>query len=256
MSTRTPTSCRPRSCTRCKPDGAGLAVVGDDAQAIYSFRAAAVENILGFPERFDPPRRSGHAGAELPLHASRCSTSPTRVMAEAPRQHRKHLLSIRGQGARPRVVTVDELQTQAEYVCTEVLKRREANVPLKRQAVLFRSASHSDMLEVELAKRKIPFVKYGGLKFLEAAHIKDLLGGAALGRQPAQRAGRVPRAAAAARHGPGQRAQRHRAPRGRRPQLHGPEDFHPAADRRDGLAASWSTCCRRSPIRSARGRDR
>ena len=72
-------------------------------------------------------------------------------------------------------VTVDELQTQAEYVCTEVLKRREANVPLKRQAVLFRSASHSDMLEVELTKRKIPFVKYGGLKFLEAAHIKDLL---------------------------------------------------------------------------------
>ena len=96
-------------------------------------------------------------------------------MAEAPRQHRKYLLSIRGQGARPRVVTVDELQTQAEYVCTEVLKRREANVPLKRQAVLFRSASHSDMLEVELAKRKIPYVKYGGLKFLEAAHIKDLL---------------------------------------------------------------------------------
>jgi DNA helicase II / ATP-dependent DNA helicase PcrA len=97
------------------------------------------------------------------------------VMAEAPRQHRKYLLSIRGQGARPRLVTVDELQTQAEFVCTEILKRREANVPLKRQAVLFRSANHSDLLEVELTKRKIPFVKYGGLKFLEAAHIKDML---------------------------------------------------------------------------------
>ncbi|HYB64468.1 MAG TPA: ATP-dependent helicase, partial [Steroidobacteraceae bacterium] len=58
---------------------------------------------------------------------------------------------------------------------SEVLRRREANVPLKRQAVLFRSASHSDVLEVELAKRKIPFVKYGGLRFLEAAHVKDLL---------------------------------------------------------------------------------
>ncbi len=157
-----------------RPDGAGLAVVGDDAQAIYSFRAAAVENILGFPERFDPPAEvvtlaQNYRSTQQVLDVANA------VMAEAPRQHRKYLLSIRGQGARPRLVTVDELQTQAEYVCTEVLKRREANVPLKRQAVLFRSGSHSDMLEVELAKRKIPYVKYGGLKFLEAAHIKDLL---------------------------------------------------------------------------------
>ena len=157
-----------------RPDGSGLAVVGDDAQAIYSFRAAAVENILGFPERFDPPAEvvtlaQNYRSTQQVLDVANA------VMAEAPRQHRKYLLSIRGQGARPRVVTVDELQTQAEYVCTEVLKKREANVALKRQAVLFRSASHSDMLEVELAKRKIPYVKYGGLKFLEAAHIKDLL---------------------------------------------------------------------------------
>ncbi|HKD55759.1 MAG TPA: ATP-dependent helicase [Steroidobacteraceae bacterium] len=157
-----------------KPDGAGLAVVGDDAQAIYSFRAAAVENILGFAERFQP------AAEVVTLAQNYRSTQQVldvanAVMAEAPRQHRKYLLSIRGQGARPRVVTVADLQTQAEFICTEVLKKREASVPLKRQAVLFRSASHSDLLEVELAKRKVPFVKYGGLKFLEAAHIKDLL---------------------------------------------------------------------------------
>ena len=157
-----------------KPDGAGLAVVGDDAQAIYSFRAAAVDNILGFPERFQP------AAEVVTLAQNYRSTQQVldvanAVMAETPRQHRKYLLSIRGQGARPRLVTVDELQTQAEFVCTEVLKRREANVPLKRQAVLFRSASHSDLLEVELTKRKVPFVKYGGLRFLEAAHIKDML---------------------------------------------------------------------------------
>jgi DNA helicase II / ATP-dependent DNA helicase PcrA len=157
-----------------KPDGAGLAVVGDDAQAIYSFRAAAVENILGFPQRFQP------AAEVVTLAQSYRSTQQVldvanAVMAEAPRQHRKYLLSIRGQGARPRIVTVDELQAQAEFVCNEVLKKREASVPLRRQAVLFRSASHSDVLEVELAKRKVPFVKYGGLKFLEAAHIKDLL---------------------------------------------------------------------------------
>ena len=157
-----------------KPDGAGVAVVGDDAQAIYSFRAAAVENILGFPERFQP------AAEVVTLAQNYRSTQQVldvanAVMAEAPRQHRKYLLAIRGEGQRPRVVTVDELQTQAEFVCTEVLRRREAGVPLRRQAVLFRSAGHSDLLEVELAKRKVPFVKYGGLKFLEAAHIKDVL---------------------------------------------------------------------------------
>ncbi len=157
-----------------KPDGAGLAVVGDDAQAIYSFRAAAVENILGFPDRFQP-RAEVVTLAQNYRSTQEVLDVSNAVMAEAPRQYRKHLLSIRGQGAKPRLVTVDDLQTQAEYICTEVLKRREANTPLKRQAVLFRSASHSDILEVELGKRQIPFVKYGGLKFLEASHIKDLL---------------------------------------------------------------------------------
>jgi DNA helicase-2/ATP-dependent DNA helicase PcrA len=157
-----------------KSDGAGLAVVGDDAQAIYSFRAAAVENILGFAERFQPPAElvtlaQNYRSTQQVLDAANA------LMAEAPRQHRKYLLAARGEGARPRIVTVDELQTQAEFVCTEVLKRREANVPLRRQAVLFRSASHSDLLEVELTKRKVPFVKYGGLKVLEAAHLKDLM---------------------------------------------------------------------------------
>jgi DNA helicase-2/ATP-dependent DNA helicase PcrA len=157
-----------------RPDGMGLTVVGDDAQAIYSFRAAAVDNILGFPDRFTPRAEvvtlaQNYRSTQQVLDASNA------LMADAPRQYRKHLLSIRGQGVRPSFVTVPDLQTQAECICTEVLKRREANVPLKRQAVLFRSSSHSDVLEVELARRKIPYVKYGGLKFLEAAHIKDLM---------------------------------------------------------------------------------
>jgi DNA helicase-2/ATP-dependent DNA helicase PcrA len=158
-----------------KPSGAGLAVVGDDAQAIYSFRAAAVENILGFPDRFTP------RAEVVPLAQNYRSTQPVldvanALMAEAPRQHRKHLLSIRGSGALPRYVTVEDLPSQAEYVCAQILQRREAGALLKQQAVLFRSASHSDILEIELGRRKIPFVKYGGLKFLEAAHVKDLLG--------------------------------------------------------------------------------
>jgi DNA helicase-2/ATP-dependent DNA helicase PcrA len=157
-----------------KPDGAGMVVVGDDAQAIYSFRAAAVDNILGFPDRFTP-RAEVVTLAQNYRSSQEVLDVSNGLMAEAPRQYRKHLLSVRGKGVRPRIVTVDELQTQAEYICTEVLKRREANVPLRRQAVLFRSGSHSDVLEIELGRRRIPFTKYGGLKFQDAAHVKDLL---------------------------------------------------------------------------------
>ena len=157
-----------------KPDGSGVAVVGDDAQAIYSFRAAAVDNILGFAERFNP-RAEVVTLAQNYRSTQEVLDVANALMAEAPRQLRKHLLSIRGKGARARIVTVDELQTQAEFVCSEILRRREANVPLRRQAVLFRSSSHSDVLEVELGRRHIPYTKYGGLKFLEAGHIKDLM---------------------------------------------------------------------------------
>jgi DNA helicase-2/ATP-dependent DNA helicase PcrA len=157
-----------------RPEGSGLVVVGDDAQAIYSFRAAAVENILGFPDRFNP-RAEVITLAQNYRSTQEVLDVSNALMADAPRQHRKHLLSTRGKGVRARLITVDELQTQAECVCTEILKRREANVPLRRQAVLFRSSSHSDVLEVELGKRKIPYTKYGGLKFLEAGHIKDLM---------------------------------------------------------------------------------
>jgi DNA helicase II / ATP-dependent DNA helicase PcrA len=157
-----------------KPDGAGMVVVGDDAQAIYSFRAAAVDNILGFPDRFTP-RAEVVTLAQNYRSSQEVLDVSNALMAEAPRQYRKHLLSIRGKGVRPRIVTVDELQTQAEYICAEVLRRRESNVPLRRQAVLFRSGSHSDVLEIELGRRRIPFTKYGGLKFQDAAHVKDLL---------------------------------------------------------------------------------
>jgi DNA helicase-2/ATP-dependent DNA helicase PcrA len=157
-----------------RPDGRGLTVVGDDAQAIYSFRAATIDNILNFPEQFQP-----HAEV-ITLAQNYRSTQQlldgaNALLADAPRQFRKHLLAVRGAGQRPRLVTVDDLPTQAESVCNEVLRRREAQVPLRRQAVLFRSGSHSDLLEIALTRRQIPFVKYGGLRFLEAAHVKDML---------------------------------------------------------------------------------
>ena len=157
-----------------KPDGAGVTVVGDDAQAIYSFRAAAVENILTFPDHYQPRAHIVTLAQSYRSTQGLLDTSNA-LMAEAPRQHRKQLLSTRGAGSKPLYATVDDLAGQAEYVCGQILRRREAGVPLRRQAVLFRNASASDVLEVELARRRIPFVKYGGLKFLEAAHIKDLL---------------------------------------------------------------------------------
>jgi DNA helicase-2/ATP-dependent DNA helicase PcrA len=157
-----------------RPDGAGLTVVGDDAQSIYSFRAASVDNILDFPAQFTPP------AAVIALEHNYRSTQPildvaNALLAEAERHYEKRLRAQRGGGARPSLVTVADDRGQADYVIDEVLKAREAGVLLRQQAVLFRAGHHSDFLEVELTRRNIPFVKYGGLKFLEAAHVKDLL---------------------------------------------------------------------------------
>jgi DNA helicase II / ATP-dependent DNA helicase PcrA len=156
------------------PDGRNLTVVGDDAQAIYSFRAATVENILGFPDRFERPARV------VALERNYRSTQPlldaaNAVIALAPRRFTKNLYSLSPSHEKPRLVSTDDELGQVDYVVEQVLEAREAGVELKRQAVLFRAAHHSDALEVELGRRNIPFVKYGGLKFLEAAHVKDMI---------------------------------------------------------------------------------
>ena len=157
-----------------KPSGHGLTVVGDDAQSIYSFRAAEVENILGFAERYAPPAEvvsleENYRSTQPILDSANC------LIAQSERLYRKALVSLSRSGARPQYVTVEDLDAEAEFVVEAVLASREAGVDLRRQAVLFRSAHHSDRLELELTRRNIPYVKYGGLKFLEAAHVKDLL---------------------------------------------------------------------------------
>jgi len=157
-----------------KPDGKGVTVVGDDAQAIYSFRAAAVENILGFADRYKPK-------ADVVVLAQNYrSTQPildsaNALMSEGARQHRKTLLGTRQSQQKPLYVALDDAQAQAEYITGKILHTREVGGSLKRHAILFRSSHHSDVLEVELTKKNIPFVKYGGLKFLEAAHVKDMM---------------------------------------------------------------------------------
>jgi DNA helicase-2/ATP-dependent DNA helicase PcrA len=160
--------------TGMKPDGRGVMVVGDDAQSIYSFRGATVRNILDFPEQFSRP-------AELiTLERNYRSTQPildasNAVIAAAVERHAKTLWTDRASSALPQLVLIPDEAEQARWVCKRVLEHREAGIALTQQAVLFRAASHSAALELELMRRNIPFVKFGGLKFLEASHIKDVL---------------------------------------------------------------------------------
>ena len=157
-----------------KPDGKGVTVVGDDAQAIYSFRAAAVENILGFADRYKP-KADIVVLAQSYRSTQQILDTANALMADGSRQHRKTLLATRQSVQKPFYVSMDDAQAQAEYISGKILQTREIGGSLRRHAILFRSSHHSDVLEVELTKRNIPFVKYGGLKFLEAAHVKDML---------------------------------------------------------------------------------
>jgi len=157
-----------------KPDGSGLTVVGDDAQSIYSFRAAEVRNILDFPSQFVP------RSAVVTLEQNYRSVQPildtaNLLMEEGGSRFRKELRATRPGGGKPAYVTVEDGDAEAEFIVESVLAAREEGTELRDQAVLFRAAHHSDRLELELVRRNIPYVKYGGLKFLEAAHVKDLL---------------------------------------------------------------------------------
>jgi DNA helicase II / ATP-dependent DNA helicase PcrA len=157
-----------------KPSGAGVCVVGDDAQSIYSFRAATIDNILGFPQRFSP------AAASVTLEQNYRSVQPildasNALMREGTRQYQKELRSTQRSQDKPLLVTVQDDQAQAQYIVEQILAQREQGTLLRKQAVLMRNGHHSDVLELELIRRNIPYVKYGGLKFLEAAHVKDML---------------------------------------------------------------------------------
>jgi len=157
-----------------KPNGDGVTVVGDDAQSIYSFRAAEVENILGFPDQFMPRSEvvtleKNYRSTQEILDVANC------LIAASERQYRKNLFAEKNNGAKPKYVTVEDGDAETEYVVQSILENREIGMQLMDQAVLFRGAHHSDRLELELIRRNIPYVKYGGLKFLEAAHVKDML---------------------------------------------------------------------------------
>ena len=150
-----------------------IMVVGDDAQSIYSFRAASIRNILDFPEQFAGTR-------VVKLEQNYRSTRPildasNAVMDEASERYTKTLWSERERGEKPTIVTCLDEPQQSEEVCRCILAHFEMGKALMDQAVLFRAGHHGAHLEVELSRRNIPFRKYGGLKFIETAHIKDML---------------------------------------------------------------------------------
>ncbi len=157
-----------------KPGGRGLTVVGDDAQSIYSFRSATVRNILDFPREFSPP------ADVITLDRNYRSTQTILAAANgvidlARERFTKNLWTERQSAERPKLLVVKDEADQASYIVSQVLANRETGMALKQQSVLFRSSNHSGPLEVELTRRNIPFVKFGGLKFLDSAHVKDML---------------------------------------------------------------------------------
>jgi DNA helicase II / ATP-dependent DNA helicase PcrA len=150
-----------------------LTVVGDDAQSIYAFRGATIRNILDFPHQFPGTRI-------VTLEQNYRSTAPilesTNVLiSRATERYSKRLFTQRAGGESPWLVTVKDEATQTAFIVDRLLELHEQGTPLREMAVLFRAGYLSADLEIELANRRIPYEKWGGLKFLEAAHIKDML---------------------------------------------------------------------------------
>jgi ATP-dependent DNA helicase UvrD/PcrA len=150
-----------------------ITVVGDDAQSIYSFRGANFRNILDFPKQFT-------GATVVALEQNYRSTQPilnvtNTVISRAQERFTKNLWTNRTGGELPWLVAARDEQQQTQFVVDRILELHEEGTPLNHIAVLFRAGYMSADLEIELTNRKIPFEKWGGLKFLEAAHVKDVL---------------------------------------------------------------------------------
>ncbi|MCW3028190.1 MAG: ATP-dependent helicase [Solirubrobacterales bacterium] len=166
-----------------RADRRDITVVGDDFQAIYGFRSASARHILDFPNVFPD-------AAVVKLERNYRSTSPVLAVANAVSEqdrlgYPKRLWTDREGGPLPELVFPRDESDQARDVCDRVLAAREESMELRSQAVLFRAGHDSDLLELELTRRGIPFVKYGGLRYLEAAHVKDLIAVLRLATNPA-----------------------------------------------------------------------
>ena len=165
-----------------RPDGQGLTCVGDDAQAIYAFRGADPAHLRAlaadYPDLTVVRLAANYRSKDAVLRLA--NVGPATVTRPGARTCTRN--AARGS---PQLVRCHDEATQAREICTRVLAAHEAGVDLRDQAVLMRAAGHSDLLEVELSVRGIPFVKYGGLRFTEAAHVKDFLAAARVVANPA-----------------------------------------------------------------------
>jgi len=150
-----------------------ITVVGDDAQSVYSFRGASFRNILDFPRQFPGTN-------VVALEQNYRSTQPildvtNTLISRALERFTKQLWTMRVGTDAPWLVTARDEQQQTRFVVDRVLELHEQGTPLKEIAVLVRAGYMSADLEIELANRKIPYEKWGGIKFLDAAHVKDVL---------------------------------------------------------------------------------
>lgn len=157
--------------------GNGIMAVGDDCQSIYSFRAAEVKNILDFPEHYG---KQGNGGfREFRLETNYRSTPEImNLVNESIKRNKtrfeKTLKSANKSGTLPVLARCKDSKQEAEFVCRKILALADEGVPYGEIGVLFRADYQSVQMELELAKKGIPFVKRGGLKFFEQAHVKDL----------------------------------------------------------------------------------
>ena len=165
-----------------RPDGTGITCVGDDAQAIYSFRAATVRNILDFEQRF--PEADVLTLTQNYRSTAAVLAATNAIIAESTERRDKDLWTSREGGGRPSLVSCRDESEQTTWIADRVLDHREQGTQLKRQCVLFRAQHHSMALEMELSRRQIPFRKYGGLRFVEMAHVKDLVAFLRLAENP------------------------------------------------------------------------
>ena len=150
-----------------------IMAVGDDSQSIYAFRGANFKNIMNFPHNFQDTKI-------VSLEENYRSTQPildvtNGIIAQTEEKYSKHLFTKQKGGGLPRLVGTETDNAQSRFIVQEIIKLYQSGTPLSEIAVLFKAGFHSFDLEVELARAEIPFIKVGGFKFTEAAHIKDML---------------------------------------------------------------------------------
>ena len=184
MSIRIRIGCRPKSSAYWRRRHQNVMVVGDDSQSIYAFRGATFKNIMDFPVLFPGTTiyklEENYRSTQPILNLANC------IIDEAAEKYTKRLFTRKIDGPLPALVEAAGENAQSRFIAQKILELREEGVPLGEVAVLFRSSFHSFDLEIELSRKGLPFIKRGGVKFIETAHVKDLLAHVRVVAEPAR----------------------------------------------------------------------